>query len=164
MPAASRPFPVAAADCGVGFSVQVPHAVRRSAGWALVGCAPKQADWGIMFCRRRVLQIFKENNMKKLMTICFALCFSLALLTLGVASAQDNMKNDNMGDASKKAVEVRGKISDDGKMFVSDKDSKSWTIVNPEAVKGHEGHHVALTAHVYPDKNEVHVMSLKMVK
>jgi hypothetical protein len=32
----------------------------------------------------------------------------------------------------------------------------------PEAVKGHEGHHVTLKAHVYADKNEVHVMSLKM--
>jgi hypothetical protein len=99
--------------------------------------------------------------MKKLMTICFA----LALLPFGVASAQDNMQNDNMkADASKKAVQVTGKVSDDGKTFVSDKDSKSWTITNPDAVKGHEGHHVTLTAHVYEDKNEVHVMSLKMAK
>jgi len=103
----------------------------------------------------------KENNMKMLMTICFA----LALLTAGVASAQDTMHNDKMkGDASMKAVHVTGKVSDDGKMFVGDKDSKSWTINNPEAVKGHEGHHVILTAHVYADKNEVHVMSLKMAK
>ncbi|HEX7423012.1 MAG TPA: hypothetical protein VF311_03865 [Terriglobales bacterium] len=99
--------------------------------------------------------------MKKLMTICFA----LVLLTFGVASAQDTMNNDNMkAHASKKAIHVTGKVSDDGKTFVSDKDSKSWTITNPEAVKGHEGHHVTLTAHVYADKNEVHVMSLKMAK
>jgi pentapeptide MXKDX repeat protein len=110
------------------------------------------------------LPIFKENNMKKLMTICFALCFALALLTVGVASAQDNMKNDNMKTDSSKPIQVTGKVSDDGKMFVNDKDSKSWTISNPEAVKGHEGHHVILTAHVYADKNEVHVMSLKMAK
>jgi hypothetical protein len=98
---------------------------------------------------------------KKLMTICFA----LALLSFGVASAQDNMQNDTMkADASKKAVQVTGKISDDGTTFVSDKDSKSWTIANPDAVKGHEGHHVTLTAHVYADKGEVHVVSLKMAK
>jgi pentapeptide MXKDX repeat protein len=102
--------------------------------------------------------------MKKLMTICFALCFALALLTFGVASAQDNMKNDNMKTDSSKPIQVTGKVSDDGKMFVNDKDSKSWTISNPEAVKGHEGHHVTLTAHVYADKNEVHVLSLKMAK
>jgi lipid-binding SYLF domain-containing protein len=63
-----------------------------------------------------------------------------------------------------KAVSVTGKISDDGKMFVSDKDSKSWAISNPDAVKGHEGHHVTLQAQVDADKGEVHVESLKMAK
>jgi pentapeptide MXKDX repeat protein len=99
--------------------------------------------------------------MKKLVVICFV----LGLLSLRLASAQDTMQNDTMkADASKNAIDVKGKISDDGKSFVSDKDGKSWTIVNPDAIKGHEGHHVVLNAHVYPDKMEVHVMSLKMVK
>ncbi len=97
--------------------------------------------------------------MKKLITICFA----LSLLMCGLTVAQDTMKQDNMkADTSAKAVKVTGKISDDGKTFVSDKDSKSWTISNPDAVKGHEGHHVTLSAHVYADKDEVHVISLKM--
>ena len=53
--------------------------------------------------------ISKENNMRKLITICFA----LALLTAGVASAQDTMQNDTMkADSSKKAVQVTGKISE----------------------------------------------------
>jgi hypothetical protein len=93
--------------------------------------------------------------MKKLLNILFA----LSLLMSIIAVAQDTMKKDTM---STKAVSVVGKVSDDGKTFVSDKDSKSWTIVNPEAVKGHEGHHVTLKAHVNADKNEVHVVSLKM--
>jgi hypothetical protein len=99
--------------------------------------------------------------MKKLI----AICFGFSLLVCGFAVAQDTMKHDDMKaeKAAPKAVKVTGKISEDGKMFVSDKDSKSWTISNPDAVKGHEGHHVTLTAHVYADKNEVHVMSLKMV-
>jgi hypothetical protein len=75
------------------------------------------------------------------------------------------MQNDTMkADAAKKTVQVTGKVSDDGKMFVGDTDSKSWTIDNPEAVKGHEGHHVILPAQCDADKSEVHVMSLKMVK
>jgi len=104
--------------------------------------------------------------MKKLM----AMCFSIAILTLGIASAQDTMKNDTMGkdtmksDTAKKSVQVTGKISEDGKTFVSDSDSKSWNITNPAAVKGHEGHHVTLTAHTNADKGEVHVVSLKMAK
>jgi hypothetical protein len=61
-----------------------------------------------------------------------------------------------------KLHKLNGKISDDGKTFTSAKDNKTWTISNPDAVKGHEGHDVRLSAHVYPEKNEIHVMSVKM--
>lgn len=94
-----------------------------------------------------------------------AVCFGMVLLTFGIASAQDTMNKDDMKQgASKTAVDVTGKISDDGKSFVSDSDGKTWTIANPDTVKGHEGHHVVLKANVDADKNEVTVKSLKMAK
>lgn len=97
--------------------------------------------------------------MKKLMTAIFALC----LLTSLSLVAQDTMKQDTTkSDTSMKAAHITGKISDDGKTFVSDKDGKSWTINNPAAVKGHEGHHVTLKAHVSSDKTSIDVVSLKM--
>ncbi|HUE51599.1 MAG TPA: hypothetical protein VMO80_04600 [Terriglobales bacterium] len=100
--------------------------------------------------------------MKKLMIFSFA----LALLMSAVAVAQYGAQqpDTSKSNTAMKAASVTGKISEDGKMFVSDKDGKSWTISNPEAVKGHEGHHVTLQAHVDADKNEVHVVSLKMAK
>jgi len=93
--------------------------------------------------------------MKRLMTILFALSF---LTSIGLL-AQDTMKQDT---TSAKAAHITGKVSEDGKSFVSDKDGKSWTINNPDAVKGHEGHHVILKAHVSADSNSVDVLSLKM--
>jgi len=103
--------------------------------------------------------------MKKLLAFCFALALVTSVVAPGVSWAQDTMQINSMkSDSPKPAIDVKGKISDDGKTFVSDKDGKSWTIINPEAVKGHEGHHVVLNAHVYPDKMQVHVMSLKMAK
>jgi hypothetical protein len=100
--------------------------------------------------------------MRKLMIISFALALLMSAVAIAQYGAQspDNSKSST----SMKAVSVTGKISDDGKMFVSDKDGKSWTISNPDAVKGHEGHHVTLQAHVDADKSEVHVVSLKMAK
>jgi hypothetical protein len=100
--------------------------------------------------------------MKKLMIISFA----MALLMSAVAVAQNEAQqpDNSKSGTSMKAVSITGKISDDGKVFVSDKDSKSWAISNPNAVKGHEGHHVTLQAHLDADKNEVHVVSLKMAK
>jgi hypothetical protein len=97
--------------------------------------------------------------MKKLMAILFA--FTL-LTSLGLL-AQNTMPQDSMkSDTSTKAAHITGKISDDGKTFVSDQDGKSWTISNPDLVKGHEGHHVTLKAHVSADGNQVEVVSLKM--
>ncbi len=96
--------------------------------------------------------------MRKLMTIVFA----LGLLTAFSLAAQDTTKQDTMKSDTMKTASFAGKISEDGKTFVSDKDGKSWTISNPDAVKGHEGHHVMLKAHVSADKGEVEVVSLKM--
>jgi hypothetical protein len=81
-----------------------------------------------------------------------------------VAQYGAQQPDTSKSNTAMKAASVTGKISEDGKMFVSDKDGKSWTISNPDAVKGHEGHHVTLQAHVDADKNEVHVVSLKMAK
>jgi hypothetical protein len=104
--------------------------------------------------------------MRKMLTILFALgvLTSLSLIAQDSAS-QDTMKQGTASaDSSMKATTIPGKISEDGKTFVSDKDSKTWTISNPDAVKGHEGHHVALKAHVDAGKNEVDVVSLKMLQ
>jgi membrane protein implicated in regulation of membrane protease activity len=104
--------------------------------------------------------------MKKLMLISFALALVMSLLafaqetTKSGAMKQETTKAEKM---SAKAVAVSGTVSADGKTFV-DKDNKSWTVTNPETLKGHEGHEVTLTAHVDAAKNEVHVVSVKMGK
>jgi hypothetical protein len=87
--------------------------------------------------------------------------FVFALMMSAAAVAQDTMKQDS---SMKATTSVTGKISDDGKSFVSDKDGKTWTISNPDAVKGHEGHHVTLKAQADADKGTVKVQSLKMAK
>ena len=106
--------------------------------------------------------------MKKLLMCSLALASMMSM----AAVAQDTMKQDNdtmkhdtmKADKSDgKLMSVSGKISDDGKS-ITDKDGKSWTVKNPEALKGHEGHDVTLKAHVYKASNEVHVMSVKMAK
>ena len=67
--------------------------------------------------------------MKKLMIISFVLALLMSAVAVAQYGAQqpDNSKSS----MSMKAVSVTGTISEDGKMFVSDKDGKSWTISNP---------------------------------
>jgi len=86
------------------------------------------------------------------------------------SASQDSMKHDDaMAKDSAKAGKAKlrklsGTVGSDGATFVTDKDQKSWTVENPEVFKGHEGHHVSVRAHVNPDKNSIHVTSVKMAK
>ena len=85
-----------------------------------------------------------------------------------VASFAEDMSKDNgMAKAAPAPLKnIKGMVKADGDKltFVSDKDKKSWDVVNPETLKGHEGHHVEVSAHVYADKDQIHVMSVKMLK
>jgi len=60
---------------------------------------------------------------------------------------------------------IRGTVkSDSGKLtFVTEDDGKTWDVMNPEMLKGHEGHHVELNVHLYADKGVIHVHSVKML-
>lgn len=103
--------------------------------------------------------------MKKVLLLTLA----LAITMVGVSAVAQDMSKDS-SQMSKAAApplkNIKGTVKADGDKisFVADKDQKSWDVVNPEALKGHEGHHVLVNAHVYADKNAIHVMSVKMLK
>jgi hypothetical protein len=102
--------------------------------------------------------------MKKLLVLALAL--SAMMITVS-AIAQDTMgQSPNKAAAAAPLKNIKGTVKFDGDKatFVADKDQKSWDVMNPEALKGHDGHHVLLSAHVYADKGAIHVMSVKMVK
>lgn len=101
--------------------------------------------------------------MKKLWIAMLAACLSLPI----VALAQDPGQAGGMGQehsAAHKKASVKGTISEDGKSIVSDTDGKSWTIANPDAVKGHEGHHVQIMGTADASTGQIEVASVKMLK
>lgn len=104
--------------------------------------------------------------------MCLLAVSLVALAQSGDAMKQDTvqqgdqMKHDNMNTdtVAKKSASLSGKVSDDGKVLMSDKDNKKWVISNPEALKGHEGHHITVKAHLDAAKSEIRVTSVKMGK
>src|SRR5438046_5150984 len=102
--------------------------------------------------------------MKKLWILTLAVCFAFTM----AAAAQEMGKSCDMGKTAAKAPlqTLKGTVKAEGDKitFVSDADQKSWDVMNPEKLKGHEGHHVQVSAHVYEDKSSIHVMSVKMLK
>jgi hypothetical protein len=97
--------------------------------------------------------------MKKLLVLLFtfAVAFALAM----PAFAQETQTKTK---TTTTITKLMGTVSDDGKTFTNDKDQKAWTIQNPEALKGHEGHHISVKAHVYADKGEIRIVLVRMMK
>ncbi len=107
--------------------------------------------------------------MRKFVVLC--LTFALVLMVASVAFAADaqtvngwisdskcGAKGANAGaEACTKKCIAAGASP----VVVTDADQKVLTVDNPDALKGHEGHHVAVTGHIDGDK--IHVDSLKML-
>ncbi|MFY9559094.1 MAG: hypothetical protein WAQ52_02570 [Terriglobales bacterium] len=75
-----------------------------------------------------------------------------------ISDSKCGAKGANAGAAecTKKCLAAGASI-----VVVTDQDQKILTVENPDALKGHEGHHVAVTGHVNGDK--IHVESAKML-
>jgi hypothetical protein len=75
-----------------------------------------------------------------------------------VADNQCGVKGANAGAeaCTKKCLEKGAKM-----VVVTDSDQKVLMVDNPDALKGHEGHHVAVTGQVNGDS--IHVDSAKML-
>jgi hypothetical protein len=102
--------------------------------------------------------------MKKLLVLVLSLSVMLTVAAFAQYGSQEPAKTDKAAAAPLKNLKGTVKAEGDKVSFVGDKDMKSWDVMNPEALKGHEGHHVEVSAHVYADKNAIHVMSVKMLK
>jgi len=102
--------------------------------------------------------------MKKILIMVFSIMVLASLGSWVPANAQKDKTDKNTTTATTgKTMTVRGTVSSDGKMFISEKDNKSWKIDNPEEVKAHEGQHVSVAANEDPSSDTIHVNSVKML-
>jgi membrane protein implicated in regulation of membrane protease activity len=102
--------------------------------------------------------------MKKLSILAVALSVAtmVGIPTLALGQSQQTTQEEQ----KPKLMNIKGTVKEDGGKitFVTDSDGKSWNVVNPETLKDHVGHHVELSAHVYADKDQIHVMKVTMLK
>lgn len=95
------------------------------------------------------------------------LVLALSVATLGVPLlTHAKPRAMSQDEQNPKLMNIKGTVKADGDKitFVTDEDGKSWDVANPETLKDHVGHHVELSAHVYPDKGQIHVMKVTMLK
>ena len=109
--------------------------------------------------------------MKKVLAVSLVMCFVFAVTAWALdgmgksATVNGWVVDDKCGvnganagaeGCTKKCLAAGAKM-----VIVTDDDQKVLMVENPEALKGHEGHHIAATGHVDGDK--IHVESAKML-
>lgn len=108
--------------------------------------------------------------MRKVLLVCLALCVIFMMVGLATAGDKSSTVNGWVTDAkcgvngaaagkeacAKKCIEAGEKM-----VVVTDKDKKVLTVDNPDALKDHIGHHVAITGTTTADS--IHVDSVKMI-
>lgn len=109
--------------------------------------------------------------MRKVLVLCLAICFVFALTALAlddmgksttvngwVSDSQCGVKGNNATHeaCAKKCLGKGAKM-----VVVTDNDSKVLIVDNPDALTGHEGHHVAVTGTEV--NGSIHVNSVKML-
>lgn len=110
---------------------------------------------------------------KKLFAVLCIACLVLSLSMLAMAQSKSDKAATMNGiitddkcaagpgaanaDCAKKCIERGAKA-----VFVSDADKSVMAIDNPDKIKGHEGHHVAVTGSTA--NNTLHVESVKMLE
>ena len=101
--------------------------------------------------------------MKRLGVMLFTLVLSVSLAAIAQEAGKQQPAGSTTTSTTKtKLQHLTGKISDDGKSFTTDKDNKTYTIDNSDAVKGNEGHDVRLSGHVDASNDSIHVTSVTM--
>jgi hypothetical protein len=102
--------------------------------------------------------------MKTLLMVILALTVILSMAGFAQYPSKEPAQKDQAAQAPLKSVDGTIKVDGDKITFVADKDQKSWAVDNPEALKGHEGHHVQVKANVDADKGSIHVTEVTMLK
>jgi hypothetical protein len=102
-------------------------------------------------------------KVKKLSVL--VLTFSVWTLGAPVLMQCQPRQSTQQDEKKPELVNIKGTVRADGDKITFDADDtgKAWDVVNPETLKSHVGHHVELSAHVYLDKSQIHVMKVTML-
>jgi len=98
--------------------------------------------------------------MKTFLLVFLSLCFAAGIFA--VAQAAPNQVPRKHQGAGIRSASIMGTASEHGEGLRFVTDQRAWNVDNPEILKGHEGHYVRVKAHVYADKDSIHITEVKM--
>jgi len=104
---------------------------------------------------------WKFLSLKTLLFVIFSLYFAPGVI---VALSQDapNQAPKTRADMGARLTTIMGTVQEGGEKLRFVTEQRAWKVDNPEILKGHEGHYVHAAAYIYPDKNLIHIIEVKI--
>jgi opacity protein-like surface antigen len=101
--------------------------------------------------------------MKALLLAILSLCLALSVVAVSQDAPPNQAPRKIQAAAGGWLTTIMGTIiQDEGDKLRFVTDQRAWNVDNPETLKGHEGHYVRVKAHVYPGKDSIHIIEVKM--
>ena len=98
--------------------------------------------------------------MKSLLLATLSLCFVVNVVAL-TAHVRNQAPSKIQLAARARLATMLGTDQDDDKLrFVTDQ--RAWNVDNPKTLEDHEGHYVRVRAHVYPNKDSIHITEVNL--
>src|ERR1700724_2367272 len=98
--------------------------------------------------------------MKTLVSALVSLCFVVSVF--GLTQDIPSQAAPQTPAAGSRLTSIMGTIQQEGDKLRFVTDQRAWNVDNPETLNGHEGHYVRAKAYVYPDKDSIHIIEVKM--
>jgi hypothetical protein len=99
--------------------------------------------------------------LKTFLLAIFTMC---VVLTVVVAVSQDapTQALKTRTNIGAHLTTIMGTVLEDGEKLRFVTEQRAWKVDNPEILKGHEGHYMHAAAYIYPDKNLIHIIEVKI--
>src|ERR1700682_2447569 len=98
----------------------------------------------------------------KTLLLVISLSFTLSVVALSQDALNQAPRKTQAARVGARLTTIMGTIQEDGDTLRFVTDQRAWNVDNPETLNGHEGHYVHAKAYVYPDKDSIHIVEVKM--
>lgn len=99
--------------------------------------------------------------MKTILFVAFCLCFTPSAV-IALSRDAPNQAPRTQADIGARLRTIMGTVQEAGEKLRFVTEQRVWKVDNPELLKGHEGHYVHAAAYIYPDKDMIHIIEVKI--
>jgi len=99
--------------------------------------------------------------MKNFLLAIICLCFCLTVVG-ALSEEAPNQVAKTPAVAGSRLTTIMGTIQEGDRKLRFVTEQRAWNVDNPEILEGHEGHYVHAEAYLYPNKNLIHIIEVKL--